>query len=91
MKNAMNDVQQKLTSEPLFNEFGEVVVSGPSGNSKPEVKSVKEIVHQDNIFEIEMQIDNDVEGGIDIQSECIHGHLVFLQVPSYQVESSLSD
>ena len=36
-------------------------------------------------------MDSDVEGGIDIESECILGHLIFLQVPSYQVESSLSD
>lgn len=39
-----------------------------------------------------MQVDSDVEGGIDISNECIHGFLTFIQVPSYQVEeSSLCD
>ena len=46
---------------------------------------VKEYLHQDNIFEIEVQVDNDVEGGIDTHNDCIYGKLVFLQVPSYQV------
>jgi hypothetical protein len=38
-----------------------------------------------------MQVDSDIEGGIDIQNDCIYGHLQFLQVPSYQVENSLND
>ena len=38
-----------------------------------------------------MQVDSDVEGGIDIESECVHGHLIFIQAPSYQIESSLND
>ena len=40
-------------------------------------------MEQDNIFEIEMQVDTDMEGGIDIENDCIHGYLNFLQVPSY--------
>ena len=60
----------------------EINIKGAAqGNT--EVRTVREVLHQDNIFEIEMQINSDVEGGIDIDSECIHGHLVFLQVPSY--------
>lgn len=39
-----------------------------------------------------MQVDSDVEGGIDIENECIYGYLLFLQVPSYQMpDSSLCD
>ena len=38
-----------------------------------------------------MQVESDVEGGIDIDNECIYGHLQFIQVPSYQQESSLCD
>jgi len=38
-----------------------------------------------------MQVESDVEGGIDIENECIHGFLKFLQMPSYMVENSLSD
>ena len=39
-----------------------------------------------------MQVDSDVEGGIDVENECIHGYLMFLQVPSYQMpDSSLCD
>ena len=30
-------------------------------------KTIKEVIHQDNIFEIEMQVETDVEGGIDIE------------------------
>ena len=55
------------------------------------MKTQREVLHQDNIFEIEMQVESDVEGGIDIETDCIYGYLLFLQVPSYQVESSLSD
>ena len=52
----------------------------------------KEVIHQDNIFEIEIKIDSDIEGGLDIDHDCIYGHLKFLQVPSYQVpDSSLCD
>lgn len=51
----------------------------------------KEELEQDNIFEIEMQVESDVEGGIDIDNDCIYGHLLFLQIPSYQQESSLCD
>ena len=42
------------------------------------VRTMKEIVHQDNIFEIEMHIESDIEGGIDINHDCIYGHLLFL-------------
>lgn len=53
---------------------------------------VKEVLEQDNIFEIEMHLLSDVEGGVDIESESIHGYLSFIQVPSYQVpDSSLCD
>jgi hypothetical protein len=39
-----------------------------------------------------MQVDSDIEGGIDLEQDCIYGFLKFLQVPSYQVpDSSLSD
>ena len=38
-----------------------------------------------------MQVESDIEGGIDIQNDCIYGYLKFLQVPSYQVENSLND
>jgi hypothetical protein len=52
----------------------------------------KEVLHQDNIFEIEMKIESDIEGGLDIEHDCIYGYLKFLQMPSYQVEdSSLCD
>lgn len=49
------------------------------------------MLHQDNIFEIEMQVESDLEGGIDVEKDCIYGYLLFLQVPSYQVETSMSD
>jgi len=39
-----------------------------------------------------MHVESDLEGGLDIEHDCLHGHLVFLQVPSYQVpDSSLCD
>lgn len=39
-----------------------------------------------------MQVESDLEGGIDIENDCIHGYLMFLQVPSYQQpDSSLCD
>lgn len=56
-----------------------------------QVNIKKEIETQDNIVEIEINIESDVDGGIDIDRESMHGHLIFMQVPSYQVESSLSD
>lgn len=43
-------------------------MSGPIGGT-PEKKgpiTVREVVEQDNLFEIEMQVDSDLEGGIDI-------------------------
>ena len=50
------------------------------------------MIEQDNLFEIEINVSSDVEGGIDIENDCIYGYLLFLQVPSYQVEdSSLCD
>ena len=68
-----------------INQQNEVdIMGGPAGT--PEKKGptiVREVVEQDNLFEIEMQVDTDIEGGIDIQNDCIHGHLMFLQVPSY--------
>ena len=52
----------------------------------------KEVLHQDNIFELELHVESDIEGGLDIDQDCLHGHITFLQVPSYQVEdSSLQD
>lgn len=50
---------------------------------KHEIRTQREVLEQDNIFEIEMQVESDVEGGIDIDNECIYGHLNFIQVPSY--------
>ena len=56
------------------------------------MKTQKEVLSQDNIFEIEMQVQSDVEGGIDIKNDCIHGFLLFIQMPSYQIEdTSLCD
>ena len=71
----------------------EIDVGGsPQQKKNPaDQKTLREIVEQDNILEIEMQVESDVEGGIDIDNDCIHGHLKFVQVPSYQQESSLCD
>lgn len=69
----------------------EIDMGGPEPQKKPELKTQQEILEQDNIFEIEMQVESDVEGGIDIDNECIHGHLTFIQIPSYQQESSMCD
>lgn len=44
---------------------------------------MKETETQDNIVEIEINIESDVDGGIDIDRESINGHLVFMQIPSY--------
>lgn len=52
------------------------IAAGGQQAIKP--KSIKEVIEQDNIFEIEMQVDSDVEGGIDIENECIFGYLLFL-------------
>ena len=52
---------------------------------------MKEVIEQSNIFEIEMQVESDVEGGIDIENDCIYGYLQFIQCPSYYIESSLCD
>jgi len=61
-------------------------------NFKPEPSVKKEVIHQDNIFEIEVKVLSDIEGGLDIEHDCIYGYLRFLQVPSYQVaDSSLCD
>ena len=50
----------------------------PAIKQEAEVRTVKEVVHQDNIFEVEMHIESDIEGGIDINHDCIFGHLLFL-------------
>lgn len=50
-----------------------------------QVNIKKETETQDNIVEIEINIESDVDGGIDIDRESMHGHLIFMQVPSYQV------
>ena len=60
-------------------------------NLEEHKKVVTEVQTQDNIVEIELNIDSDVDGGINIDRDRITGHLNFIQVPSYQVESSLSD
>ena len=74
------------------NDETEIDIAGPAMKQpKPEVRMQREVLEQDNIFEIEMQVESDVEGGIDIDNECIYGHLQFIQVPSYQQESSLCD
>lgn len=72
--------------------MADIALKAQNQNEKKEPKINKEIIHQDNIFEIEMKIESDIEGGLDIDHDCIHGHLKFLQVPSYQVpDSSLCD
>lgn len=43
-----------------------------------ETKTEKEVLQQDNIFEVEMHINSDVEGGVDIEHDCIDGFLLFL-------------
>ena len=48
-----------------------------------QVNIKKETETQDNIVEIEINIESDVDGGIDIDRESMHGHLIFMQVPSY--------
>ena len=59
---------------------------------KEQVKTQREVLEQDNIFEVELQVESDLEGGLDIENDCLHGFLKFLQVPSYQIEeSSLCD
>ena len=35
-----------------------------------------------------MQVESDCEGGIDIRNDCIHGFLLFIQMPSYQIEDT---
>ena len=35
-----------------------------------------------------MQVESDAEGGIDIENDCIYGYLLFLQMPSYQIEDT---
>lgn len=80
----------EITSQP-FNEHEIDMGVSPQKKQVPEVQTRQEILEQDNIFEIEMQVESDVEGGIDIDNECIYGHLNFIQVPSYQQESSMCD
>jgi len=41
-------------------------------------RTQREVIEQDNIFEIEMTVESDIEGGIDIENECIYGYLMFL-------------
>ena len=53
------------------------------GDDEKAINIVKEVETQDNIVEIEINIESDVDGGIDIDRENINGHLVFMQVPSY--------
>ena len=71
-------------------EISEIQVDW-TNQKKPEQKIQKEVLHQDNIFEIDMQIESDLEGGLSIENDCITGSLTFLQVPSYQIDSSISD
>ena len=80
----------ELTAQEQFNEH-EIDIGSPQKKQAPEIQTRQEILEQDNIFEIEMQVESDVEGGIDIDNECIYGHLKFIQVPSYQQESSMCD
>lgn len=82
----MQDMQQQAST----NDDGEIDMPGPI-KQKTEMRMQREVLEQDNIFEIEMQVESDVEGGIDIDNECIYGHLKFIQVPSYQQESSMCD
>ena len=71
----------EMHPEPT-NDETEIEMGGPA-KPKQEVRMQREVLEQDNIFEIEMQVESDVEGGIDIDNECIYGHLQFIQVPSY--------
>lgn len=77
--------------ESAPNDELEIDIAGGPAKQKQEIRMQREVLEQDNIFEIEMQVESDVEGGIDIDNECIYGHLRFIQVPSYQQESSLCD
>ena len=79
-----------MNAEQPGNEETEIEMGGPA-KQRQEVRMQREVLEQDNIFEIEMQVESDVEGGVDIDNECIYGHLQFIQVPSYQQESSMCD
>ena len=41
-------------------------------------RTQREVIEQDNIFEVEMHVESDLEGGLDIENDCIHGYLSFL-------------
>ena len=60
------------------NDEMEIDIAGGPAKQKQEIRMQKEVLEQDNIFEIEMQVESDVEGGIDIDNECIYGHLRFI-------------
>jgi hypothetical protein len=45
---------------------------------KEQVRTQREVIEQDNIFEIELQVESDLEGGLDIENDCLHGFLRFL-------------
>lgn len=68
---------QKSTEMSYSPNENEVEIAATGQNNEPQ-KAVREVLHQDNIFEIEMQIESDVEGGIDIQQDYLHGYLLFL-------------
>lgn len=66
-----NEKPKQPTAETQLesiNQQNEIdIMGGPAGT--PEKKgptTVREVVEQDNLFEIEMQVDTDIEGGIDI-------------------------
>ena len=84
-------IMSEMNNQDPYNELEIDVGVSPQKKPQTELKTQQEILEQDNIFEIEMQVESDVEGGIDIDNECIYGHLLFIQVPSYQQESSMCD
>lgn len=65
-----------MQAQMANNDETEIDIAGPAMKQpKQEVRMQREVLEQDNIFEIEMQVESDVEGGIDIDNECIYGHL----------------
>jgi hypothetical protein len=75
--------QTYIEEEPVAeNPSGDQMADSPEvpevRDNTPTPKVIKEVLEQDNVFEIDMQLNSDVEGGIDIDHECIHGHLKFI-------------
>ena len=58
-----------------INENGDENIEIAGAKQQQNTRTVKEVLEQSNIFEIEMQVESDVEGGIDIENDCIYGYL----------------